>query len=127
MSIINLTQHVASETQTEAGVFEPSTINKKKVKNLLLFEVAPDRNELISRAVVLAAIAGEEKADAAMIGGAGYLLPYLEEILEDHGITALHSFSKRVSIEEVVDGKTIKRAVFEHRGWVGGKTHSMFV
>lgn len=58
-------------------------------------------------------------ADAAMIGGAPYLMGPLEAALKDRGIAPLYAFSERRSIEVKNEaGEVTKTAVFVHLGFV---------
>jgi hypothetical protein len=55
----------------------------------------------------------------AMVGGAPYLMPYLERALKAKDISPIYAFSKRESIDQVQpDGSVRKVAVFRHAGWV---------
>jgi len=117
MSIINLTQHNATSNQIEAGVFEPA--DKADVINTLTFEGIPSKEDIGRAASHLAYTAKLSGAEAAMIGGAPYLMGALEKHLKDLGITALYSFTERRSVEVVnADGSVTKTAVFAHVGWV---------
>lgn len=116
MSIINLTQHAATEAQVQEGVFNVD----QSLGELLTFTSAPSEQEMRERAEKLADIAAEAKAEAAMIGGAGYFMRPLEEALRARGIRPLYSFSERRSVEKHnPDGTVTKVNVFEHVGWVG--------
>lgn len=118
MNIINLTQHFATEVQVKDGVFEPS--DKDSVKNLLTFGTIPTKDDMVDRAKKLANIALESKADHAMVGGAAYFIPVLENELVAVGIKPLHSFTERKSVDKIADdGSVQKVSVFEHIGWVG--------
>lgn len=122
--IVNLTQHIATPDQITAGVVEPT--DKSLVQALLTFESLPDNLPFLSnRANALAAIAAKSNCLSAMIGGAPYLMPHLEESLRSYGITPLYAFSVRLSVEEVVDGKVVKKAIFVHAGFVQGMVKSM--
>ena len=115
--IINLTQHIATEEQIAAGVFEPTL--KDKVKQLLTFEEIPDADVLKSRAAELANVARAEGAEAAMIGGAPYLMAEMETMLRLKGIKPLYAFTKREVIEEPqADGSVKKMSVFRFLGFV---------
>lgn len=117
-NIVNLTQHQATEAQAMEGVFnvDPSL----NLGALLTFASAPSEQEMKERAEKLANIAVEAKAEAAMIGGAGYFMRPLEEALRARGIRPLYSFSERRSAEKHnPDGTVTKVNVFEHVGWVG--------
>ena len=114
--IINLTQHPAVPEQVESGVFEPA--DKESVKALLTFIGMPTIEVVKARAAALAEIAVAEHAEAAMIGGAPYLMAPLHMALTERGIKPLYAFSERVSVEKVVDGDTVKTSVFKHVGFV---------
>ena len=118
MTIINLTQHVATDRQVMEGVFN---VNQDLgIASLLTFNSAPSEQEMKERAEKLADIAAEAKAEAAMIGGAGYFMRPLEDALRARGIRPLYSFSERRSVEKHnPDGTVVKTNVFEHVGWVG--------
>ncbi len=116
MRIINLTQHAATGSQVNEGVFNV----EQNLGDLLTFNSAPSEEEMKERAEKLADIAAEAKAEAAMIGGAGYFMRPLEEALKARGIRPLYSFSERRSVEKHnPDGTVVKTNVFEHVGWVG--------
>lgn len=116
MKIINLTQHQATDAQMKEGVFNAN----QSLNDLLTFITAPSEQEMVERAEKLADIAAEAKAEAAMIGGAGYFMRPLEEALRARGIRPLYSFSERRSVEKHnPDGTVVKTNVFEHVGWVG--------
>lgn len=117
MTILNLTQHVASTEQISAGVVEPA--DKPAVSKLLTFDAAPDGAELARRAGELAAMAAVAGASAAMIGGAPFFMSALERALKATGVRPLYAFSTRESVETVLpDGSTRKTQVFRHTGWV---------
>jgi hypothetical protein len=112
--IINLTQHPGTPEQ---GVKEPS--DKKGVQALLTFSTLPTSAEIRERAEKLAAIAVAEGANAAMIGGAPYLMGPLESALRSAGVKALYAFSVRQSVEKTDgDGNVVKVNVFKHVGFV---------
>jgi hypothetical protein len=115
MKILNLTMHKATKEQIEAGVFD---LHGEGIVNLLTFEEIPTPDELEERATQLAKIAQKQKVRKAMIGGAPYLMPYLENQLCLNGIAPVYAFSKRESVEKELDGKVIKTNVFKHVGFV---------
>lgn len=118
-SIINLTQHVASKEQRDAGVTEPA--DKAEVERLLTFDVPPSADEMRSRATRLAEITLAAKAEAAMIGGAPYFMVPLEAALKRAGVRVLFAFSARVSDDTVqADGSVKKVQIFKHIGFVEG-------
>jgi hypothetical protein len=114
--ILNLTQHTPTAEQSAAGVVNPTDAGA--VKGLLTFTAAPQAAEISQRADALAELALAEGVGAAMIGGAGYLMPSLERALRARGIRPIHSFTERRSVEEMKDGTVVKTAVFVHIGWV---------
>ena len=115
--IINLTQHESTPGQKTAGVVEP--FRKERVQELLTFDELPHAYDIRCAAVRLAQIAVDHGADAAMIGGAPFLMPALAEALDDRGVTALFAFSTRESVETTLDdGSVTKQNVFRHKGFV---------
>jgi hypothetical protein len=116
MSILNLTQHLATADQIEVGVVEPTS--KEEVKSLLTITALPTMAELNARAEALAALAAREGAEAVMIGGAPYLMAPLERALKGKGIKVLYAFSQRKSIDVHKDGVVTKTAIFVHAGWI---------
>nr|WP_321500828.1 hypothetical protein [uncultured Dethiosulfovibrio sp.] len=117
MRIVNLTQHSITEEQKLDGVIEVSV--KKEVTKLLTFNDLPSIDEMETRARGLASIAKKEGATAAMIGGAPYLMAYLELALIESGIEPIYSYSRRDCTEErSPDGSVRKMMVFRHKGFV---------
>ena len=116
MRVLNLTQHVVTKDQIDAGVFEPDEETKNKLKKLLTFEDIPSYAEMKDRAAHIANIAKSFDVKYAMIGGAPYFMHDLEEALKTRFISPLHAFTKR----ESVDGPNgEKKSVFKHVGFVG--------
>ena len=122
MSIINLTQHKATNDQVNDGVIDlPEHLHTKLVE-LITFNDIPQAGEMIKRANAVVKLVKEfdDNADFAMIGGAPFFMSILEETLNDAAIQPLYAFSKRVSVEEVQpDGSVSKKVVFKHEGFVG--------
>ena len=118
MKIVNLTQHNATQDQKDAGVFDLS--DATALRTLLTFNSLPTKDEIKERAESIAQLAQDANAAFAMIGGAGYLMPSLESALIAKGITPLHAFSQRVSVEKHnEDGTVSKENVFKHIGFIG--------
>lgn len=118
-TILNLTQHAASAEQVAAGVVDLTGEIRAAAITALNFLQLPQLEEIQDRARVLAEIAAQSGATAAMIGGAPYLMGALEGALAERGITPLYAFSVRESVEETLpDGSTRKTAVFRHVGFV---------
>jgi hypothetical protein len=119
MKILNLTQHKATYEQIEAGVVDLNNTNRAKLITLLTFNELPLIDEIIGKAIDIAAIAVEHGYKKAMIGGAPYLMSALEAALIDKGISPVYAFSKRESVEVMKDdGSVEKRTVFKHVGFV---------
>lgn len=112
-TIINLTQHEASNGQLADGVFEPMTKYKEKIKELLTFNEPPTKEEIKERAELLA----DEAAfcSQAMIDGPLWLMGPLAKALKERAVVPLFAFSERVVIEKM-DGKKV--SVFKHVGFV---------
>lgn len=121
MRIINLTQHPSTPEQRAAGVFDMEGDKLAKLKRYLTFDNPPSENEIYSRAATIALLAVGNKPcpDAAMIGGALWLMAPLARELRVQGITPLFAFSVRETEEQVQpDGSVRKTAVFRHAGFV---------
>jgi len=120
MLVLNLTQHTASAEQLEDGVVELTEKDRITVKKLLTFNTLPTQQDVTNRAKAIASIANTYAVYFAMIGGAPYLMAELEIALWNTNLTPLYAFSKRVSSEKIVNGKTIKVNEFKHLGFVPG-------
>jgi len=115
--ILNLTQHAATPEQVADGVIEPE--NKAAVQAALTFETLPTQAEVQERALDLSEIARDSGCEAAMVGGAPYLMEPLERCLKLVGVVALYAFSQRESSEQrQPDGSVRKVQTFRHAGWV---------
>ena len=116
-AILNLTQHAASQTQTEAGVIAASFADR--LPSLLTFVGIPSPLEIRQRAEVIASLAADDGVSQAMIGGAPFFMAPLEKALQAVGITPLYAFSERVSVDAIQqDGTVRKIAEFRHLGFV---------
>jgi len=119
MRIINLTQHAATAEQAAQGVIDLQGEALSDLRALLTFDELPTPGSLAARALALAAFA--EGYEAAMIGGAPYLMPVLEAALLEAGVLPLYAFSRRESLDVAQeDGSIRKVAVFRHLGFVQG-------
>lgn len=117
--MLNLTQHVATVEQIEAGVVEPSAEVKKVIQELLTFNSLEETQEITERAFKLARIAKEHGAERVMVGGAPFLMGPLESMLAMGDITAHYAFSQRVVEEVTLENGTVeKKALFKHMGFV---------
>ena len=116
MEILNLTQHMATQEQKDAGVIEPE--DKKKVQDLLTFNDLPSKEIIENKARMLAGIAISEGVSAVMIGGEPYLMSDLESHLKAYKITPLYAFTKRVVEEVEKDGEVVKTSKFVFEGFV---------
>jgi len=138
--IVNMTQHPATPEQLAAGVFDPTPEERAEIVALLTFDTLPEKGEIEERAeelalTALAILAARERSLShqererlmergtvtyfAMIGGAPYLMPHLENEMVGAGVNPLYAFSTRESVEETLpDGSVKKTAVFRHKGFV---------
>ena len=123
--ILNLTQHRATPDQIEAGVVELPQESQQILKELLTFESAPSKAEIVLRAIAITKMAKfipqgmSIPCDFAMVGGAPYLMGALCGSLWAQNITPRFSFTERRSVEETLpDGSVRKSSVFVHLGWV---------
>lgn len=116
-TILNLTQHNASEEQVAEGVVNSK--NQAEIKTLLTFDEIPTTIDMIERATRIADIAfaelNFETNKQAMIGGAPFFMPVLCEQLKAKGIQPLFAFSKRVS-QDGPNGEKV--SVFKHEGFI---------
>ena len=121
--IINLTQHPASPEQLAAGVENLPTEAQAELKTLLTFD-SYNASDVPVRAARIGELAKAANADAALIGGAMWLMPPLIEYLCDNGIKPLYSFSRRVVQEEPQpDGSVKKVSVFRHEQFIDASLH----
>ena len=121
MKILNLTLHSVTAEQREAGVFDVKDVDKEQLVKLLTFETLDvcSTHEIKARATQIVALALKYRAEAAMIGGALWLIAPLAKALRKHGIKPLFAFSKRESVETTDgNGNVVKRSIFKHLGFV---------
>lgn len=121
MRIVNLTQHPATSEQKAAGVFDLGGEWYAILKRALDFCSVPDEAFISIRALAIATIAANcrPRPDAAMIGGAPWLMAPLARELREHGIQPLFAFSVREAEEQVQpDGSVRKVTIFRHKGFV---------
>jgi len=111
MDIKNLTQH--APTSDQVGV----TAVDKHTLEFLQFAAPPSVEEIETRAYALACRANGY--EAAMIGGAPYLMPALVAALKAVDVQPLFSFTERKSEEQTLSDGTVKKvSVFAHVAWV---------
>lgn len=119
MKIANLTQHDATPEQLAAGVTEHSKSVQNIIKRNLTFNSLPSKVEINNSASKLAELAAYNGCKAAMIGGAPFLMPALEQALRLKNIQPLYAFSKRETLEQALeDGTTKKVSFFKHVGFI---------
>ena len=121
MKILNLTQHLATPLQQEQGVFDLDLELRQGLLLQLNFVEMPTKVsvQLRARHIVRWILSNQIEMDAAMIGGAPFLMSELEFQLKLQKIKPVYAFSKRVSEETVApDGAVIKTNVFRHVGFV---------
>ena len=119
MSIINLTQHVASQEQVDQGVTDLPADKRNELQGLLTFATIPSQEEMVRRAEAIAELAKRSGCETAMCGGAPYFMSVLEKVLWSAGIKPVYAFSVRESQDiQNADGSVRKVAVFRHLGFV---------
>lgn len=140
MRILNLTQHNATPTQINVGVYDLPIEKQVHLRNLLTFEHPSEatQRDMRDKARTIASFAHQGlevweestpeapegqivriKFDAVMIGGAPYFMSTLERVLKEEGFKVLYSFSERVSVEiPQPDGSVKKVNTFNHAGWI---------
>lgn len=116
-TIINLTQHAATAEQMAAGVADLPAAQRAKLQQLLTFDAPPTAEEIRARAETVALLAvGHE---AAMLGGALWLMGPLTAALRAAGVRPVFAFTCREAEEQPqADGSVKKVAVFRHAGFV---------
>lgn len=120
--IFNLTQHSLTPEQVDAGVYEPNSVLKQQIKQLLTFEEIPSPFEIKERAIKLTRIPLLLGFERVMIGGAPFLMGALETALQNRKIIPLYAFSRREVVEITdQDGSVSKKTVFRHLGFVSIK------
>jgi hypothetical protein len=121
-TILNLTQHPATEEQIKQGVVDLPPKAREWLCKLLTFDTMPTSREVVSRAMKIAHMPEvAAHTGPCMIGGAPYLMPSLEGLLKiKTRRPVVYAFSTRESVEQVQpDGSVRKVAVFRHTGFVG--------
>lgn len=116
--IYNMTQHQSTPEQVAQGVVDLEPADREQLRALLTFEEIPSKEEVEQRAEAIAELVYWD-ADAAMIGGAPYLMPALSAALKNRKIRPVYAFSKRESMDmPQEDGSVRKVVVFKHVGFV---------
>ena len=129
--MLNLTQHMATPEQKQAGVVDLPAEARAMLFGCLTVNELPSKEEIFQRCESIAALAAslaspDDRDDGnpgfafeAMIGGAPWMMSALEDALRQQGIEPRYSFSKRVSVEKALpDGSVVKEAVFRHQGFI---------
>lgn len=119
MKILNLTQHVGTPEQAADGLVDLGSADIGMLRALLTFDDPPSSSEIIARAEAIADIAVNHGYQAAMIGGALWLMSALEMSLKLRGIKPVYSFSRRVVVEEAgQNGEVVKTTKFKHERFI---------
>ena len=114
--ILNLTQHIANKNQIQDGLIEPETNDKKRILELLIFNKEDiNTNTFIEKSIELLKIIKKYNIKYTLIGGLIPFVIYLYKFLSENNIIPVFSFSERKVIETIVDNKTIKSLIFEHK------------
>ena len=127
LAIVNLTQHPATAEQKAAGVADLPAEQRAELQQLLTFDAPPTAEDISARAHDIAELAcynglaehDSIQPDAAMIGGALWLMAPLAEELRARGVKPVFAFTRREAEEQPqADGSVKKVAVFRHAGFV---------
>lgn len=114
LKILNLTQHTSTPEQ---GVKDLEGQQLEILRTALNFDILPTHEAIRNRAMLIASLA--KGYDAAMIGGAPFLMTVLEHELLKLGITPYYAFTQRITEERVDEsGAVIKTSFFKHEGFV---------
>ncbi len=117
IEILNLTQHESSAEQKQMNVVSLDSKFKMGLKDLLTFDEIPlSAFDVMGRAKILVNqyVIPNFKGKYVMIGGASYLMHFLDIYLSKAGYIPVTAFTKRVSQEE----NGVKKSVFLHEGFI---------
>lgn len=123
MRVLNLTQHIATPEQIEAGVVDMQPEEREWLQRLLTFNTLPAADDIASRVACIEGLVMATKGECThvMLGGAPFLMAPLEKAMRSVGLTPVYAFSKRVSSEICQpDGSVMKTSKFVFEGFVGG-------
>ncbi|MDR1008039.1 MAG: hypothetical protein LBL65_05695 [Campylobacteraceae bacterium] len=123
MKILNLTQHLATKEQKEQRVIDLPDDMRKELCALLTFDTLEEALNAEKRAKDIMWFVSEHydlsNIFAVMIGGAPFLIKYLEAELALYDLQPLHAFTQRIVLERQNDEGTItKQSMFKHIGFV---------
>lgn len=125
MMILNLTQHLATKEQLNAGVIDLPENQRQQLNQMLTFDEPPTSGEVQQRAANIVYYAQEWmvrfgiSCSSVMIGGAPYLMCPLERFLAEAGFNPVYAYSERASTEQTQpDGSVRKINTFRHAGFV---------
>ena len=124
--IMNLTQHIATPTQKEVGVFDLPDELRSELKELHTWENLPTRMEIAERIYHIKEFCEKLHAEFpdvrhAMIGGVPFMNWCWERELKYVDVIPMYAFSRRNTVETPQpDGTVKKTVVFEHLGFVTG-------
>ncbi len=123
-TIINLTQHKSTREQVNQGVIDLPKDYQDKLIEAITFHELPKKEEIEKKAKEVCNLVVGFISETGilnphfMIGGVPFMMSSLEKELSPIG-NVLYAFSKRESIEEVLEsGETIKKSIFKHIGFV---------
>ena len=119
MTIINLTQHDATQDQLDAGVVNLIGEAAYKLKQAYRFNYVPSAEEKNRRVREIVQIAIDCKAEKALLDGPAWLTSALERELAVHEISAVYSFSMYPIIMTMEgDGTLVKRQRIKHMTFI---------
>ena len=130
MRILNLTQHESTPQQRKEGLVDLEGVLLADLKDILTVNKKPSEEEITGRAIEVGFLAEDyfklenwEKPWKAMIGGAAWFIPSLQEVLEWLDIDPLYAFSIRNTKDtHLPDGAVLKQKkgdlMFRHEGFI---------
>lgn len=120
--ILNLTQHIATAEQVDAGVIDLPEAARIDLIAALTADELQSPYDVRLRAEAICRIAQEHRGlhnRSAMIGGAPWLMAALDVVLRRADIMPLYAFSKRTSVESPdLNGVVRKCSEFRHVGFI---------
>jgi hypothetical protein len=130
--VVNMTQHAATAEQRADGVVDLPDSMRQALSSYLTFETLPSAGDLHLAAGAIADlfdlfVASELEEDFSgdisgwpvpLIGGAPYLMPFLERVFLDRHSPVLYSFSQRESVDTASPAGTKKVSLFRHAGFI---------
>lgn len=132
--IVNMTADPATPEQLAAGVFDPTPEERAEIVALLTFDTLPEQDDIERRAddlalTALALLAARFRSLShmeqerllerdslsyfAMVGGASFLMPHLEQEMVAYGVNPLYPFLTKEGVHRGFVAPTLGAGVIE--------------